>query len=385
MDKQENMQFDYNSLIVNYLTDSISTEELEALMQWVESSDENRALFNSQRHAWMFAGLEKENRKTDPDQAYVRLLVKRNAKGTQDPLISNKRQLYQFVRIAASWLVFLVLGSAITMMILRKNDYQYQNAVKITVPLGAKSSITLPDGTKAWLNAGTELTYNQDYGRKKRMLFLTGEAFFDVAKDKSHPFIVNTSDVVIRALGTQFNVKAYPEEGTITTTLVEGKIDVRILRANKQVRRITLSPNEEIVYYAPGYNKKEQTKSHKEKTAVPSSVNRINTKEVHVITNVNTKLVTSWKDSRWIIDREPLGSLVPLLERRYNLKIIFRDEELKHYNFTGTIQNETAEQIMNALRFTAPLEYLISNDTITLSLNTRDKDQFNRIMEPRNH
>ena len=146
-------------------------------------------------------------------------------------------------------------------MVLRKDDYQYQNAVKIAVPLGAKSCITLPDGTKAWLNAGTELTYNEDYGQKKRTLFLTGEAFFDVAKDKEHPFIVNTSDLIIQALGTQFNVKAYPEEKIITTTLVEGKIDVRMIKSNRQLKKVTLLPNEEIVYFVPGYRQKVETGS----------------------------------------------------------------------------------------------------------------------------
>jgi len=205
-----------------------------------------------------------------------------------------------------------------------------------------------------------------------------------VAEDKEHPFIVHASDVVIQAIGTQFNVKAYPEEKIITTTLVEGKIDVRIFKSHRQLKKVTLMPNEEIVYYVPGYRQKVETGSITEENLVPEAINRIETREVRVISNVDAKSSTSWKDDRWIIDRQPLGYLVPLLERRYNLKIMFKDEELKQYNFTGIIQNETAEQIMNALCLTAPLSYLVSNDTITLSLNVRDRDHFNKIMEPRN-
>ena len=88
----------------------------------------------------------------------------------------------------------------------------------------------MPDSSQIWLNAGTTITYSEDYGQRTRTLNLNGEAYFKVAKDSLHPFIVNTQGIIVRALGTRFNVKAYPEEKTISATLEEGKIDVRILR-----------------------------------------------------------------------------------------------------------------------------------------------------------
>jgi len=384
MENHKDISPDYNGMIVNYLTGSISQEELELLIKWINRSEENRESFHEKRRAWIIAGLNKGNTKKATDQAFERLLLKRNAVTPPNSENVHKMPLTRYLRMAATWLIFVMAGSGITMMVLRKDNYQYRNAVKISVPLGAKSCITLPDGTMAWLNAGTELTYNDDYGKKKRTLFLTGEAFFDVAEDKEHPFIVNTSDLIIQALGTQFNVKAYPDEKTITTTLVEGKINVRIIKSNRQLKKVTLLPNEEIVYFVPGYRQKVETGSITEENLEPEAISRIKTRDVQVISNVDAKSSTSWKDDRWIIDRQPLGYLVPLLERRYNLKIVFKDEELKQYNFTGIIQNETAEQIMNALCLTAPLSYQVSNDTIVLSLNRRDKDHFNKIMDPRN-
>ena len=384
MENHKDISHDYIGMIVNYLTGSISQAELALLIKWINKSEENREIFDRQRLAWMLAGLKNANRKSDTDNAFERLLLKRDVVTPVTAENDHKIPLTRYLRMAATWLIFLMAGSGITMMVLRKDNYQYRNPVKITVPLGAKSCITLPDGTKAWLNAGTELTYNEDYGQKKRTLFLTGEAFFDVAKDKEHPFIVNASDVVIQALGTQFNVKAYPEEKIITTTLVEGKIDVRIFKSKRQLKKVILLPNEEIVYYEPGYRQKIETGSVTEEYHEPEAISRIKTGEVQVISNVDAKSSTSWKDDRWIIDRQPLGYLVPLLERRYNLNILFKDEELKRYNFTGIIQNETAEQIMNALSLTAPLSYYVSNDTVILRLNKRDKDHFNKIMEPRN-
>ena len=95
-------------------------------------------------------------------------------------------------------------------------------------------------------------------------------------------------------------------------------------------------------------------------------------------------LYTSWKDHRWIIYREPLSTLAPMLERRFNLKIIFNDEQLKKYKFTGTIENETIDQILNALRLTAPLDYQINKDTLRLNLNLNSKEEFKRIMKNNN-
>lgn len=383
MDKNKNIPPDYSTMIINYLTGSISDEQLEIFIKWINKSAKNRELFAEYRRAWIIGGLKDERSKKDTDQAFERLLLKRNINNSTN--VGNiPRPFTRVLKLVATWLIILMIGSGISILFLRKSGYHYRNAVKISVPLGSKSCITLPDGTVAWLNAGSDLTYNEDYGKKRRTLFLTGEAFFDVAEDKEHPFIVLASDVTVQAIGTKFNIKAYPEEKVITTTLVEGKIDVRIFKSKRQLKKVILMPNEEIIYYEPGYRQKIETSPVIGKHTSPEIISRIKTKEVQVISNVDAKSSTSWKDERWIIGRQPLGYLVPLLERRYNLKIFFSDEELKQYNFTGIIQNETAEQIMHALSLTAPLTYQISNDTIVLRLNAQHKEHFNKMLEPKN-
>jgi len=216
-----------------------------------------------------------------------------------------------------------------------------------------------------------------------RTINLNGEAYFKVAKDSLHPFIVNTQGIVIRALGTRFNVKAYPEEKTISATLEEGKIDIKVPGLTDKNNRVLLKPNDKLIY------QKETTETIKyvesaEERVIPEGDKTIKPRDVHILTNVRTELYTSWKDPRWIIYREPLSTLVPMLERRFNMVIIFNNEQLKKYKFTGTIENETVDQIMNALRMTAPLDYQINKDTLRLTLNQNSNEEFKRIMKKNN-
>jgi ferric-dicitrate binding protein FerR (iron transport regulator) len=261
------------------------------------------------------------------------------------------------------------------------------NPVSIIVPRGAKSNITLPDGSNVWLNAGTTLTYNQNYGQKERRLHLTGEAYFNVARDRLHPFVVQTSDIIVKALGTKFNVKAYPDEKTISATLEEGKIDVSLMNKSGKGENVILKPNEKIIYFKELRASETYTESVEDKArqdAKADEIHALKLEDASILTHVQTKLYTSWKDPRWIIEGEPLGTLAPLLERRFNLQIVFSDDELKKYKFTGTIENETVDQILNAMRLTAPLDYRINKDTIKLTVNNELKNEFGKIMTRKN-
>lgn len=243
--------------------------------------------------------------------------------------------------------------------------------------------IRMPDSTQIWLNAGTTITYFANYGQQNRELNLNGEAYFKVAKDSLHPFIVSAHGIVVRALGTRFNVKAYPGEKTISATLEEGKIDVKILSRTDKNERLILKPKDKLIYHKETKETEKYIESS-EDNVKPEGNRPVKVKDVNILSNVRTELYTSWKDPRWIIDREPLSTLAPMLERRFNLKIIFDDEQLKKYKFTGTIENETVDQIMAALRLTAPLDYKINKDTLRLTLNLNSKEEFKRIMTKKN-
>src|SRR5437773_11061947 len=130
----------------------------------------------------------------------------------------------------------------------RKNTQSKAVAInEIEAKKGARSYMLLPDGTKVWLNSDSKLEYKDNFNDSIREVTLSGEAYFDVVKDAAHPFIVHTSDIDIRVLGTAFNVKSYPKESSIETTLIHGLIEV----TNKKLPgspKVILNPHEKLVF-----------------------------------------------------------------------------------------------------------------------------------------
>jgi ferric-dicitrate binding protein FerR (iron transport regulator) len=286
--------------------------------------------------------------------------------------------MYRWFHVAAAGLLFFMLGSLVTWFSGRKSEPSViaQEATEIICPYGSKSKIILPDGSEVWLNAGSSLRYENNFNKDKRDVSLVGEAFFTVTTNKEKPFIVNTKGMVVRAFGTEFNVKSYPEEKSESAILVEGKIDVEIKNTGKESDIFNLKPNERLVLRS----EKVEITSQTETNSNPQK--RIETTPVKVdyITNIKPVLYTSWKDEQWIIESEPLETLVPMLERRYNMKFRFVNDDLKKFKFTGTLQNETIDQIMEALRMTAPIEYKIVKDSVTLRLDEKLSKQYSRII-----
>jgi transmembrane sensor len=385
---------DINLLIIRHLTDTISEEDLVLLNNWINENIENRSYFNKLKNSWILSGRKDRDslsRTTESWNALNKRLNQNRFLGLGNELRSRRKvSITKYVKLAASWLLIFGLGSACAWWLTNKpKDIPVvatgtaNGIIEISTPLGSRSIIRMPDSSQIWLNAGTTISYDQNYGLNSRTLKLCGEAFFKVAKDTLHPFIVNTQSISIRALGTSFNVKAYPDEKTISATLEEGKIDVRILSLTGKDESILLKPNDKLIYHKELKKMKKYVESSEEQFK-PKKIPFVKSKDLSILSNVRTELYTSWKDPRWIIDREPLNTLAPMLERRFNLKIIFDDQQLKKYKFTGIIENETVDQMLNALRFTAPLNYEINKDTIRLTMDRSSKEEYIRIMTKNN-
>lgn len=368
-----------NDLIIKYLTDDISPEEMEFLRLWVHESLENKELFNNLKNSWYLANQNPGSIDFDSQKSISNLdatIFGNTPKGII-PSIS-----FFFRKYAAIGLLFLALGGVISWSI--KPSYQiYSNlSTIINAPLGAKSVVNLPDGTHVWLNAGSTIEYDPDFGKDTRTVRLTGEAFFAVAKDKARPFFVKTEQMVVKALGTRFNVKAYPEEKTITTTLEEGKIEVETSvngSKSRHSQKILLKPKEKIVYFKQ--NETLDKGSKVSKIAKEKTENLKSAASVVLTKNVNTALYTSWKDERWILESEPLGSLGTIMERRFHIVIVFDQEELKNYKFTGSIENEPLDQILNAFKLTAPIDYKINKDTVFFTLDKNLREKYSKIIK----
>ena len=257
-------------------------------------------------------------------------------------------------------------------------------ASRVMVPMGSRSQVELPDGSVVTLNAGSNLHYQTSYGQGSREVWLEGEGYFKVVKNAAIPFIVKAKDVTIKALGTEFNVKAYPEEKTVQTTLVNGIVTVSQTNTADNAGEITLKPKQTITLT-------DQTSTidpvRDDPVQPVASLPLIQTAEkaapenAVLKSNIKTEIFTSWKDPRWVIESEPLSDLATKLQRRYDVQIIIADDVLKQYPFNGILTDETLEQVLDIMKTIAPINYRISKKTVTLTVNTRHKKYFDELMK----
>ena len=207
----------------------------------------------------------------------------------------------------------------------------------VSADCGQRSHVLLPDGTEVWLNSHTQLSYTTDYGKKERRVDLEGEAYFEVAKDKEHRFVVRAGGMDVEALGTTFNVKAYKEDKTLTTTLLEGKV------------RTTIGQKEAILY------PDQQVEYNKEKGTL------------QVSRPENAVYASMWRHGELAFSGETLEEIASLFQRLYNVEVRFDSDKIKQYRFSGVIKNNSLENVIELISLTAPIEYVVKKDTIVLS------------------
>jgi transmembrane sensor len=245
------------------------------------------------------------------------------------------------------------------------------NPVTIESKRGAMSLITLPDGSKAWLNAGSEIVYGDLYNISTREVQLLGEAYFEVVRNPSKPFIVKAGNIAIKALGTSFNVKAYPEDRSVVTTLVNGRVVIEGKDNKNKEFAVDLKPNQTVTYFVDQQDYIEQLKDNRAAISDRKESGSIHQTEMENLSiikleQIKPELFTSWKDKNWIIKQQSLGNLCRELERRYAITIEITSENIKKYRFSGIIQNETIEQILYILRNTMPLKYTMEKGKVTI-------------------
>jgi transmembrane sensor len=281
-----------------------------------------------------------------------------------------------------------MVALGVTGLLIFKKSQSFETTasfVETSAPKGSRSLITLPDGTSVWLNADSKFRYPLDYGITNRSVFLEGEAYFKVSRNKKLPFRVKTSDITVTALGTAFNVKAYKEEGFIETTLEEGRVLIEgiITSGNaKSVKSVVLKPKQTAVFQKQHIEPVITDNKQSIKTEEPDRMEPAKTWPIQVKEVTDTRLYTSWKDSRWIFKNEKLESLVPKLERRYAVRIVFVDKSLEKYAFNGILLEESLEQVLDVIRLTAPIRYEVNANEVKLYEDKELMKEYNRVLNP---
>lgn len=369
-----------DEMILKYLSGQATAEERNIFLNWINADTNNRRYFEEIQKQNLLNQLTRDPSGYNRPEGWNRVKVGYYKDKLQNQERESKLKIRRWimwgsVAVAASFLLAFLIGKWVYSP--ESGTIHVAHSInEIKVPHGARSQITLSDGTKVWLNAGSTFRYPSHFSETSREVTLEGEAYFDVSHIDNQIFVVKTSGLDIKVFGTKFNVKSYPGEQKITTTLVNGSIAIET--RNSKSAPVIVKPNQIVTYYEDSKTLKVEEAELKQQFA---QVTTLPGQQILVIPEANPLPQTSWKDSKWVIDSKELGDLAVLLERRYNVQIKFDNNELKKYRFTGTLADETFEQVLKVMQISAPITYSINNNLVTFYEDSAYRKKYDKMIE----
>lgn len=339
MDKQSLHTDTVHDWITGYLTNSLTTEEMQSFQEWLNTSEENRKYFSDMQEVWVAACDEISDDKSFNKERAYQLFLKRTGEAVKQSINRGKTiRLRQWMYVAAMIIVVFICG-AIAFQSGKSAIRNQLTQISIEAPYGSKTKLYLPDGTLVWLNAGSKMSYAQDFGINDRSLDLTGEAYFEVTKNEHIPFKVHTNELDVKVLGTKFNFRNYQDDLEAKVCLLEGKVAL-----SAQQMETILQPDQQALF----------------------------DKKTGKLLISSTKAVYSaeWTNDRLYFDEALLPDIVKELERSYNVKIIIADDVLNSVRFYGNFRRreQSIVEVMDVLSSTDKMTYTIDGKNIVITL-----------------
>lgn len=366
-------------LLSRYLSGETSVNEEEELTKVLSKDESLQQYLEIISRLWNEKKISSYREKDSDTLAYKakQIISRANAVAINEvPVITDnqfslrrkkrtKRILYyfSFAAVLISFLYFFLYNTRTSA------DFSIaRHEAIISVQNGSRSRSMLPDGTTVWLNAGSKLFYGGDFKGATREVKLEGEAFFDVVKDAEHPFIVHTSGIDIRVLGTAFNVKAYPEDKSVETTLYRGLVKV-FRHSDPSHTVVELKPNEKLLLLKEEAANTETKMPVKGRIPVsPTISTSFKVSFIDSTKKESERFETAWLYNRLEFNGDKFDELALKLERWYNINIVFEDEAVKALSFHGSFEKETPEQAFAALQRAVPsFKYKINENDIYIS------------------
>ncbi len=310
-----------------------TTNEKKLLSKWRNRSEKNEAGYRVMKRWWQLSGAvpkkESPMEQVPVDEFFLRTRLLR----------IGRRSAIGW-KVAASIAILVALTSVLFQLMYPGGA----NRVELMANAGQQTEAVLPDGSHVWLNSSSRLVYEQQFGRV-RSLNLEGEAYFTVSKDRTSPFIVNANGLKVKATGTQFNVRNYPDENTIETTLMEGGVDIKTPSGgNKQMK-----PGETFAF--------EKSSGKLVRIAVRPSDN------------------IAWKEGILVFHNTSFASLITRLERWYAIRIVYDPEAFEGIHYSGTIRNLRLDQVFDFINLTIPIDVQMNDNHVLLALKKRANDK----------
>ncbi len=328
----ENSEKIIERIIAKSFKGTLDSKEQISLDHWISMSQENKNKFEVYERLWKRSGELLLSNAIDVEASLLK--VKKRIPNFR---IRKRFNVYNFK--AAAVLVFtMVLGFLFSNLIGTDNLFGGTSEIvyqEVRASYGTRTKLLLADGTKVWLNSGSTLRFPINFvNAGERAVELNGEGYFEVVKNESKPFIVNTSGLDVKVYGTSFNVSAYDEYDTMEVALVEGKVSLLQGEKGAQKELMVLKPND---------------------------VAECNMSEKRLSRSSDSKMskYTAWKDGKIVFYGDHIEKVVSRLEKWYNVDIEIANKELQDYSFTATFNDESLPQVLKLLSLSSPMEYKI--------------------------
>ncbi len=331
-----------NRILIRYLTDDCTEKEIDRVQRWMQQSAANKRKFKEFKYIWESAEKTNGFLKTfdpEPNWTLLKKQIDQQQKVHSTGSSRGSRHTYLFMRIAAIFLITAFIGFFAYQHWSSADEIQKQMVLQeITTDLGQRVDLTLADGTRVLLNAGSRLKIPEVFQSDEREVYLQGQAYFNVAPNSDKPFIVHLNETEIRVLGTSFSVSAYPEEQQIQIIVKEGRVSFVA----------TQSPTPAATILTAGemgqYNLKSQ---------------EIEFRKVADLTNY-----LSWIDGYLKYEETPMREVAADLERRYNVEVIFEDAQIENMVLTANLKSRSIRNVLDVIAVSLKIDYQLDNNRV---------------------
>lgn len=328
-------------LLIKFLNNQCTESELSEALRWI-----NADALNEEGKSWIFEDWNsyQETDNLEEDEKFTAIFDKIQEKIDNNTQKNNRKanktlllpSITRWITRAAAVLLIPVLTFLFYTLAEKKNlSDQYANlavdSLEVIAPMGSRTVVQLSDGSVVHLNYGSRIKYPQFFSGDTRKVVLTGEGFFNVAHNPDKPFIVKAGNLNIKAVGTTFNVLAYPDDDVIETTLVNGLVILEQINLNDKSKTIgAMTPGQHVEY-----------------NALSGDISS---------TKGKVEKYISWTDGKLMFEDSPILQVAERLSRMFNVDFEIKDE-IKDYIYTVTLEDESLSQILDLMTIATPVLY----------------------------
>lgn len=314
--------------IFRVVVGDVEDETKHSILSSIDLGKDSKEEYNRLKNAWALLASEKEMPSYQVEELYLNFQQQLNSRKRSFKLNANS-----YLKYAAIFILSIGLSS---LYFYYQNDNQISRTsqlfdTSVVAENGQRSKIILPDSTLVWLNSGTKVTYNNNFGYNNREIKLIGQAYFQVTKNTEIPLVVHCNELKVKVLGTRFDVNAYSNNETINVALQSGSVE--LLHSKNKSFQYDLVPGEMAQYDI-----------HSEKV---------------VVNEANVGRITAWTDGILYFNDSPMKEVLIQLERKYNIIIEVKNPKIYNSVFTATIKNETLEEIFRSIGYSCSVRYRI--------------------------